>query len=74
MAVVSTPQGSRISISYITGKDERGVDVIRSRTYNNIKSSALDQDVIDVAAILSGLQTYPVKSVTRINQVDLAQE
>ncbi|AFK85337.1 MULTISPECIES: DUF1659 domain-containing protein [Thermoanaerobacterium] len=74
MAVISTPQGSRISISYITGKDERGVDVIRSRTYNNIKSSALDQDVMDVAAVLSGLQTYPVKSVTRINQVDLAQE
>ncbi|MBP2071574.1 MULTISPECIES: DUF1659 domain-containing protein [Thermoanaerobacterium] len=74
MAVISTPQGSRLSISYITGKDERGVDIVRSRTYNNIKSSALDQDVMDVAVILSGLQTYPVKSVTRINQVDLAQE
>ncbi|HHV74784.1 MULTISPECIES: DUF1659 domain-containing protein [unclassified Thermoanaerobacterium] len=74
MAVISTPQASRLSISYITGKDERGVDVIRSRTYNNIKSSALDQDVMDVASVLSGLQTYPVKSVTRINQVDLAQE
>lgn len=74
MAVISTPQGSRLSISYITGKDERGVDVVRSRTYNNIKSSALDQDVMDIATLLSGLQTYPVKSVTRINQVDLSQE
>ncbi|SNX53545.1 DUF1659 domain-containing protein [Thermoanaerobacterium sp. RBIITD] len=73
MAVISTPKGSRLQIAYITGKDERGLDVVSARTYNNIKSAAVDQDVMDVAAILSGLQSNPVKSVTRINQVDLTQ-
>lgn len=73
MAVVSTPNGSRLQISYVTGKDSRGVDVVRSRTYNYIKNGAVDQDVMDVATVLNSLQSNPVKKITRINEIELTQ-
>ncbi|MDI6605408.1 DUF1659 domain-containing protein [Aceticella autotrophica] len=73
MAVVSTPKGSRLQIVFITGKDAKGMDILRTRTYNGIKSASLDQDVLDVASALNGLQSNQVKSVSRINEVELTQ-
>lgn len=73
MAVITEPKDSRLQLSFITGKDARGMDIIRMRTYNGIKSSATDQDAMDIASILSNLQINAVKAVLRVNTVELTQ-
>lgn len=73
MAVILEPKDSRLQLSFITGKDARGMDIIRTRTYNGIKSSATDQDVMDVASVLCNLQINAVKGVSRINTIDMTQ-
>jgi hypothetical protein len=48
----------------VTGTNpDTGAPIIESKTFNKIKSSALEQDVYDVATTLVGLQKYPLDEI-----------
>ena len=65
------PMDSRLRIRYEVGLDDNGNPRYSTRTYSGVKPTAGDQDVYDVAVVLSGLQVYPVVSVTRVNEAEL---
>jgi len=74
MPVTTNQLGSRLQLRLVEGTDEEGKEIIRTRLLNNVKSSALDEDVMDVADALIGLQKYPVSSIVRINEYELVRE
>ena len=49
MAVVSTPLNSGLRIIVETGKDENNKSIYRTRSYNNVKTDAVDEDLMSVA-------------------------
>lgn len=53
------------------GTNASGNPTLRNRVYRNVNTQALDADVHDVGVALAGLQTYPVSSITRSNELDL---
>lgn len=65
------PMDSRLRIRYEVGLDNNGNPRYSTRTYSGVKPTAADQDAYDVAAALSGLQVYPMVSVTRVNEAEL---
>lgn len=73
MAVTASPKETVLIVSYQTGLTPAGSPIIRQRSFPNIRSEAIDQDVYDVAVALYGLQNYPIISVRRDNRVDLAE-
>ncbi|MFZ3131291.1 MAG: DUF1659 domain-containing protein [Desulfosporosinus sp.] len=73
MAVIASAKDTVIVVTYQTGLTPVGSPKLRQRSFANVKSDALDQDVFDVANALYGLQDYPLISVRRDNRFDLAE-
>jgi len=65
MAIVVTfPRDSALQFRLVVGTNpDTGAPIIQSKSFSNIKSAALDQDVYDVATALTGLQKYTVDEI-----------
>jgi hypothetical protein len=62
--VITVPRDSALQLRLVTGTNPvSGAPIVQSKTFNSIKSSALDQDAYDVATALMGLQKYPVDEI-----------
>ena len=62
--VISIPRDSALQFRLLIGVNpETGAPIINSKTFNKIKSAALDQDVYDTATALTGLQKYTVDEI-----------
>ena len=62
--VVTVPRDSSLQLRLIVGTNpETGALIVNSKTFNKIKSAALEQDVYDVATALVGLQKYTVDEI-----------
>jgi len=73
MPVVASNKGTVMVVTFQTGLTEQGSPKLSQRSFPNVKSSAVDQDVYDVAVALYGLQNYPLIGVRRDNRVDLTE-
>ncbi|HBY57031.1 MAG TPA: hypothetical protein DEG96_04130 [Candidatus Atribacteria bacterium] len=62
--VVIVPRDSSLQLRLVAGTNPTtGAPIIQAKTFNKIKSSAIDQDIYDVATALVGLQKYPVDEI-----------
>ena len=62
--VVTVPRDSSLQLRLVVGTNpETGAPIVNSKTFNKIKSAALEQDAYDVATALVDLQKYPVDEI-----------
>ena len=62
--VVTVPRDSSLQFRLVVGTNPvTGAPIINSKTFNKVKSAALDQDVYDTATALTGLQKYTVDEI-----------
>lgn len=73
MAVVSTPLNSGLRIIVETGKDENNKSIYRTRSYNNVKTDAVDEDLMSVANQLADIQIHPVHAIRRTMESELTE-
>ena len=75
MAVVLVvPQDSKLQLRLVVGTDpSTGAPLIKTKTFSKVKSSAVDQDVYDVATTLVGLQKYPVDEIRLLKSSQLTE-
>lgn len=73
MAVNTTAQDSKLKLQLDGGLDGKGNTIVKSKTLSKLKSTAVNDDVYDVATSLAGLQTLPLLSVRRIDEVEITQ-
>lgn len=74
MALLVTPIASDLLLVLDAGLDDNGQQMTRRRQYGNLKTSATDQDVFDVAEGIISLQEADCLAVQRINTVELTEE
>ena len=74
MAVVKTPQESRIGIVVANGVSASGANLFRTFRFSNVKPAAPDQDMYDVAFSLAGLMASALSEITRTDEANLASE
>ncbi len=74
MAVEKVPSGTSLKIQFQTGLDGDGDPVYRTKSLSNVKTTALDQDIYDVAQALVALQEYSVTAVLRVDSAVLEEE
>lgn len=67
MAVQRTPEVTRLQLQLQTGIGEDNKPIIRSRSFSNVKTDAVDEDVYAVAQSLAGLQQHLLLAVRRID-------
>jgi len=62
--VVTVPRDSALQLRLVVGMNpDTGAPIISSKTFNKVKSAALEQDAYDVATALTGLQKYSVDEI-----------
>lgn len=69
MAVDANVVSSRMQLKLKTGVNESGKDIIRTKTYSNVKVSTENQSIYGVANQLAGLQNYPLEEIHRVDDV-----
>ena len=74
MAVLETPLGGTLRISLETGFDEEGKPILKNRSFNNLKPTATNQDVFDIANLFVDLQEHALSAILRIDQIHLDEE
>lgn len=74
MAIVKTPESTKLTIKVQTGTNTSGQAVYRTRTYTNVKATAADSDVFSVAQEIGSLQSYPVHSIDRVDDSILVNQ
>ncbi len=74
MAVVTMNNPSSLRVRLDAGTDaETGKAILKSKTYSNLKPTALEQDVYDVANALMGLQNHTVLEVLKQDYISIAE-
>ena len=74
MAVVKTPQESRIGIKVANGTSASGAPQFKTLRFSNVKPAASDQDLFDVGFSIGGLQGAALVAIIRTDEADLANE
>ena len=62
--VITVPRDSALQFRLVVGVNPgTGAPIIQSKTFNKIKSTAIEQDTYDVATALLALQKYPLDEI-----------
>jgi len=62
--VITVPRDSSLQFRLVVGTNpDTGAPIINSKSFGNIKSTAIDQDVYDTATALVGMQKYTVDEI-----------
>ena len=62
--VITVPRDSALQFRLVVGTNpETGAPIVNSKTFNKIKSTAIEQDTYDVATALLTLQKYPLSEI-----------
>ncbi|SDI01019.1 DUF1659 domain-containing protein [Desulfosporosinus hippei] len=73
MAVIASNRDSVIVVTVQTGQTPEGAPILRQRSFSNVRASATDQDVYDIAVALFELQDLSLIGVRRDNRIDLIE-
>ena len=74
MAVVKVPQSNRIQLKVQTGISASGAPVYAYRNLNNVKTSAPDESMYDVATSLATLQSRTLVAISTVATSNLVEE
>jgi len=73
MAIVSTKNLSSIKLSLDCGIDEKGKTIVRSKSFNNLKFDALDDDIYKIVESIMSLQDFNLLQVNKIDNSTLSK-
>lgn len=71
MAVEANTLSTRMQLKYIDGVDVDGNNIIKTKSYSNVKADATDQSIYDIASAMSALQTKTLEGVHKVMDVVL---
>jgi len=74
MAVKSTKVASILKLTMKVGIDTNGKDKFATKTLNNLKVTAVDEDIFAVGEAISNIKTYPLFGLDREDQFSLVME
>ena len=73
--VITVPRDSSLQFRLVVGTNpESGAPIINTKSFARIKSTALDQDIYDVATALVGLQKYTVDELRLGKESQLTEQ
>lgn len=73
MAVVATKNLSSLKLYLNKGLDENSKQITGTKTFNYVDAEATDQNVLDVANAIGGLQKYDVFNIIRMDSTTLSE-
>ena len=74
MAVVANQADSKMKLVLNAGVDVNNKDIIKNKTFSNVKSTVTNENLYNLGIALSGLQSYALTNVVRYEEYQLINE
>lgn len=74
MAIVTNQADSKLKLVLNAGLDENNKEIIKNKTFSNIKSTVSNQDLYELGVALSELQSYSLMNLVRYEEYELVDE
>ncbi|NYB74462.1 DUF1659 domain-containing protein [Sedimentibacter hydroxybenzoicus DSM 7310] len=74
MAIIVNQSNSKLKLFFNAGTDENDKDIIKNKTYSNIKAAVTNDDVYNLGVELSQLQEYPLVNLVRLEEYQLLND
>jgi hypothetical protein len=74
MAVTSTLVKSALNIRFKAGVDEAGKDIIKAKSYSNIKVTSTEDDLLLIGTALGSLMQYEFTGIVRSDDKVIVNE
>ena len=65
------PVSTTLRVAFQTGVDGKGNPVLRTRSFNRVKTTAVAQDILEVATTIAALQEFALVSVKKADVTDV---
>ena len=65
---------SQLRIEYNLGMDFDGKPIYKEKSYNNLKTTATPDDILNVSLAMAGLQQHELVVVRRTSNFDIVSE
>ncbi|MEF9991882.1 MAG: DUF1659 domain-containing protein [Romboutsia sp.] len=73
MAITVTNNPSSLRIKFYLGKDDEQKNIIKSKTFSNLRPNSTNQDVYDVGAALVSLQKHNAIDIIKLDNTILSK-
>lgn len=74
MAVVTNQADSKLKIVLNAGLDNEGKNIIKNKTYGNIKSTVTNEDLYNLGVAITDMQSYSLMNLVRYEEYELINE
>jgi hypothetical protein len=73
MPVTATHLSTRLQLRLNLGFDGSGNPILRTRSYSNVKPTAVNQDLFDTGGELASLQDHTLDVIRRVDELELEE-
>lgn len=74
MAVVTNQADSKLKIVLNAGLDNEGKNIIKNKTYANIKLTVTNEDLYNLGVAITDMQSYTLMNLVRYEEYELINE
>jgi len=74
MAVIANQGDSKFKLVLNAGVDENNKDIIKNKTFANVKSTVTNDNLYTMATSLVALQTYSLENIIRYEEYQILNE
>ena len=74
MAVITNQADSKLKIVYNAGVDDDNKTIVKSKTFANVKSATLNENLYNLGVAISDLQSYELSNIVRFEEYELINE
>ena len=74
MPVMPNQANSKLKLVFSTGLDENNKDIVKNKTFSNIKPTISSEDLYELGTAISDLQAYPLLNLIRYEEYELINE
>lgn len=73
MAVIALKEPSSLKVKFNHGANTNGKVIIKTKSFANVKPTALNDDLYEVASAVASLQEHDLYEVSKVDNTTLAE-
>ncbi|MEA5093437.1 MAG: DUF1659 domain-containing protein [Sedimentibacter saalensis] len=74
MAVIANQADSKLKLVFNAGLDEENKDIMKNKTFANVKPAVTNETLYNLAVSMSDLQSYTLSKIVRYEEYQLSNE
>lgn len=74
MPVIPNQENSKLKLVFSAGVDENNKNIVKNKTFSNIKPTISNDELYELGTAISDLQSYSLTNLVRYEEYELINE